>query len=71
VEPLHSATLVELRTPLYSGHFDLLYAMDAYMRHTTFSLWCHWPRAVTIESSLESGCGLSHESAQDGCKVLV
>jgi len=20
----------------------------------------HWPRAMTIESSLESGCGLSH-----------
>jgi len=27
----------------------------------------HWQRAVTIESSLESGCSLSHESAQDGC----
>ena len=25
----------------------------------------HWSRAMTIESSLESG--LSHESAQDGC----
>ena len=29
----------------------------------------HWPRAVTIESSLDSGCGLSHETAQDGCNV--
>jgi len=27
----------------------------------------HWPRAMTIESGLESGCGLSHESVQDGC----
>ena len=27
----------------------------------------HWRRAVTIESSLVSGCGLSHESAQDDC----
>jgi len=25
----------------------------------------HWPRAVTIESSLKSGCGLSNESEQD------
>ena len=23
---------------------------------------------MTIENSLESGCGLSHESAQGGCK---
>ena len=27
----------------------------------------HWPRAVTIASSLGSGCDLSHECAQDGC----
>ena len=27
----------------------------------------HWPRAVTIASSLDSGCGLSHECPQDGC----
>ena len=27
-----------------------------------------WPRAVTIKSSLMSGCGLSHESAQGGYK---
>ena len=27
----------------------------------------HWPRAVTIDILLESGHGLSHESAQDGC----
>ena len=27
----------------------------------------HWPKAVTIASSLESGHGLGHESAQDGC----
>ena len=27
----------------------------------------HWPRAMTIESSLESGCDLSHKSAQDDC----
>ena len=27
----------------------------------------HWPTAVTIESSLESGHGLSPESSQDGC----
>jgi len=26
----------------------------------------HWPRAVTIASSLDSVCGLSHECAQDG-----
>ena len=26
----------------------------------------HWPRAMTIKSSLESGCGLSHTFAQDG-----
>ena len=26
----------------------------------------HWPRAVTVESSLASRCGLSQESAQDG-----
>ena len=25
----------------------------------------HWPRALTIASSLHSGCGLSHECAQD------
>jgi len=32
-----------------------------------FSLWGnHWHRAMTIESSLESGCGLSHDCAQDG-----
>ena len=28
----------------------------------------HWPRAVIIDSSLMSRCGLSHESAEDGCK---
>jgi len=86
-----------------------LYAIDAYMRHTTFSLWCHFqqcpwdlgsapaervgqgeigrfqhwalvvrpifllcrgdhsPRGMTIASWLDSGCGLSHECAQDGC----
>ena len=27
----------------------------------------HWPRAVTIASSLDSGCGLSLECVQDGC----
>ena len=27
----------------------------------------HWPRAVTIASSLDSGCGLSLECIQDGC----
>jgi len=27
----------------------------------------HWPRAVTIENLFKSGCGLGHESAQDGC----
>ena len=26
----------------------------------------HWPRAVTIESSLESRCASSHKSVQDG-----
>ena len=32
----------------------------------SFLLVCtagHWPRAVTIENSLMSGCGLSHKSA--------
>jgi len=24
---------------------------------------CHWPRALSNESSLTSGCGLSHKSA--------
>ena len=27
----------------------------------------HWSRAVTIASLLDSGCGVSHEYAQDGC----
>jgi len=27
----------------------------------------HWPRAVTIASSLDCGCGLSLECGQDGC----
>ena len=27
----------------------------------------HWPRALTIASSLDNGCGLSHEYTQDGC----
>ena len=27
----------------------------------------HWPTAVTIERSLESGSDLSYKSAQDGC----
>ena len=27
----------------------------------------HWPRGMTIASWLDSGCGLSHECAQDGC----
>ena len=27
----------------------------------------HWPRSVTIASSLDSGCGLSLECVQDGC----
>ena len=35
----------------------------------------HWPRTVTIESTLKSGCGLSHESAQDSynstCKTSL
>jgi len=26
-----------------------------------------WPRAMTIESLLDSGCSLHHKSAQDGC----
>ena len=26
-----------------------------------------WPRSVTIESLLESGCGLHHKFAQGGC----
>ena len=33
-----------------------------------FFLGGHWLRAVTIENSLMSGCGLSHESAEGGCK---
>ena len=28
----------------------------------------HWLRAMNINNSLMSGCGLSHESAEDGCK---
>jgi len=54
--------------------FNRLYTIDAYMHHTTFSLLCrgnHCTRAVTIESLLESGCGLSHKSAQDGYMALV
>ena len=38
-------------------------------REAIFSL-CrgdHWPRAVTIASSLDSGCGLSLECVHDGC----
>ena len=27
----------------------------------------HWPRTVTIASTLDSGCGLSLECVQDGC----
>ena len=37
----------------------------------TFILVCmgsHWPRDVTIENTLTSGYGLSHESAENGCK---
>ena len=26
-----------------------------------------WPRAVSVASSLDSECGLHHESAQEGC----
>ena len=32
-----------------------------------FFLGGHWPRAVTIESLLRSGCGQSHEFVQHGC----
>ena len=28
----------------------------------------HWPRAMTIENLLTRGCGLTHESAENGCK---
>ena len=28
----------------------------------------HWLRVMSIENSLMSGCGLSHNSAEDGCK---
>ena len=30
----------------------------------------HWQRAMTIERSVDSGCGLSHKSAQDGCNAI-
>jgi len=30
----------------------------------------HWPRAVTIAGSLDSGCGLSLECIQDGCNGI-
>ena len=34
-----------------------------------WSAWAiHWPKVMTIESSLMSGCGLSHKSAENGCK---
>jgi len=30
----------------------------------------YWLRAVTIGKLLMGGCGLSHESAEDGCKGM-
>jgi len=38
--------------------------------HFKIFLFCRddcWPRAATIAHSLDSGCGLSHECAQNGC----
>ena len=43
---------------------------SVYFRYWSFFLTLQGQsldKSVTIESSLESGCGLSHESAQDGC----
>ena len=66
-----------------SGPFFTLPSHDGLRKHTSglvgspfltmllfLSVWTgsHWPRAVTIDNSLMSGCGLSHESAEDGCK---
>jgi len=51
-----------------SGH---IHVGPPFLAVSLFSL-CrgdHWPRARTTASSLDSGCGLSHECAQDGCNA--
>ena len=51
-----------------SGH---IHVGPPFLAVSLFSLCSgdHWPRARTTASSLDSGCGLSHECAQDGCNV--
>jgi len=65
------------------GQISLLLCMNGLRKQSSGLVWpsfltaqnfflvCmgdHWPRAVTIENSLMSGCCLSHESAKNGCK---
>jgi len=50
-----------------SGHVGPPFLTVKLFSHSVAIVGDHWPTAVTIASSLDSGCGLSHECAQDGC----
>ena len=66
---LGGPTLSEWRPHKARSQFSM--PIHAKERNAALFLVClgsHWPRAMNINNLLMSECGLSHKSAEDGCK---